>query len=253
MGIPRRQQRLTKKQRRQLRQEGVLDDQNNINIGNFSLSNNVRPLTENQGIAFDSWDEGYDVFLHGLPGTGKTFMALYFALKAVMNPNTPQRKVYIVRSTVATRNQGFMPGNQKQKEAVYEEPYPPICGDLFGRGDAYNILKQKDLVEFRSTSFLRGVTFDNSVIVVDEVQNLSDGECHTIMTRVGENTRIIFSGDLKQDDLTSERFNEKSGLADFMKIIRRMKEFDFIEFEEDDIVRSEKVKSYIIERDKLGL
>ena len=253
MGLPRRQQRLTKKKRRQLRQEGVLDDQNNINIGNFSLSNSIRPITNNQRIAFESWDEGYNMFLHGLPGTGKTFMALYFALNAVMDPDTPQRKVYIVRSTVATRNQGFMPGNQKQKEAVYEEPYPPICGELFERGDAYNILKQKDLVEFRSTSFLRGVTFDNAVVVVDEVQNLSDGECHTIMTRPGENTRIIFSGDLKQDDLTSERFCEKSGLADFMRIIRDMREFDFVEFEADDIIRSSLVKSYIIARDGLGL
>lgn len=248
--MPETQRRLTKRQKRILRQQGVLDDENNVN---FSIRRDVQPMTENQGIAFESWEDGYNVFLHGMAGTGKTFLALFFALSEVLNKKSPQKKVFIIRSTVSTRNQGFLPGTQKQKEAAYEEPYPPICQNLFERADAYAILKQKDLIEFRSTSFLRGVTFDDCVIVVDEVQNMSDGELHTIMTRVGENSRIIFSGDIKQDDLTSERFNEKSGLASFMRIINNMKEFDFVEFYADDIVRSDIVKSYIIERDRLGL
>lgn len=248
--MPETQRRLTKRQKRILKQQGILDDNNDVIM---SIRKDIAPMTENQGIAFDSWNEGYNVFLHGMAGTGKTFLALYFALSQVLNSKTPQKKVFIIRSTVSSRNQGFLPGTQKQKEAAFEEPYPPICQHLFKRGDAYGVLKQKDLIEFRSTSFLRGVTFDDCVIVVDEVQNMSDGELHTIMTRVGENARIIFSGDIKQDDLTSERFNEKSGLASFMRIINNMKEFDFIEFYADDIVRSDLVKSYIIERDRLGL
>jgi phosphate starvation-inducible protein PhoH len=244
------QRRMTKREKRVLKQQGVLDENANLN---FTVRKDISPKTENQAIAFGSWKSGYNVFLHGIAGTGKTFLALYFAFHEVFKRDTDYKKVYIIRSTVSTRNQGFMPGSQKQKEAVYEEPYPPICADIFGRDDAYHVLKQKNKVEFRSTSFLRGVTFDNCIIVVDEVQNLSDGELHTIMTRVGENTRIIFAGDIKQDDLTSERFNEKSGIASFMRIINNMDEFDFIEFYADDIVRSKLVKSYIIERDRLGL
>ena len=136
---------------------------------------------------------------------------------------------------------------------VYEGPYYDICSKIFNRGDAYEILKQKNNVEFISTSFLRGSTFDDCIIVVDEMQNMNDQELHTIMTRVGENCKIIFAGDIKQDDLTSERKKEFSGLNTFMKIIDKMRQFDFVEFVANDIVRSSLVKSYIIERDKQGL
>lgn len=246
------QQRLTKRQKRILKQQGILEDGNQLSA-NFSVDKDIKPMTANQARAFDAWNEDYNLMLHGIAGTGKTFLALYFAFTSLFEKNGLHKKVYIVRSTVSTRDQGFQPGTKAQKEAVYEEPYPPICDKLFGRGNAYSILKQKNMVEFRSTSFLRGVTFDDCVIVVDEMQNMSDGELHTIMTRVGQNCKIIFAGDIKQDDLTSKRFNEQSGVADFMRIINTMKEFEFVEFFVDDIVRSDLVKSYIIARDKLGL
>jgi predicted ribonuclease YlaK len=246
------QRRLTKRQKRILKQQGILEDGNQLSAA-FSMVEKIEPMTENQAKAFDSWDDGYNLMLHGIAGTGKTFLALYFALSEVFNRKTPYNKVWIVRSTVSSRDQGFMPGTKAQKEAVYEEPYPPICEKFFGRKDAYSILKQKDLIEFRSTSFLRGVTFDDCIIIVDEMQNMNDGELHTIMTRVGQNCKIIFAGDIKQDDLTSKRFNEQSGIADFMKIIRSMPEFKFTEFFIDDIVRSDLVKSYIIARDRMGL
>jgi phosphate starvation-inducible protein PhoH len=245
------QQRLTKKQKRVLRQQGVLDNEGFTS--HFSVSKNIKPMTTTQEHAFESWAYGNHLMLHGIAGTGKTFLALYFALSDVMSNKNEREKVFIVRSTVPSRDQGFLPGSQRQKEAVYEEPYFDIATKLFGRGDAYQILKQKQIVQFASTSYLRGCTFENCIIVVDEVQNMSDQELHTIMTRVGENSRIIFCGDVKQDDLTSERKKEQSGLRDFMRIIERMREFDFVEFHVDDIVRSKLVKSYIIERDKLGL
>lgn len=251
--MPANQQRLTKKQRRRLRQEGVLDSDNNVSASGFKISSNIRPMTGNQEAAFESWDQGYHLMLHGIAGTGKTFLGLYFALSDISKNSNGREKVFIVRSTVPSRDQGFLPGNQRQKEAVYEEPYYDITTKLYQRGDAYQILKQKQMVQFASTSYLRGCTFENCVIVVDEVQNMSDQELHTIMTRVGENSRIIFCGDVKQDDLTSERKKEQSGLRTFMRVISRMQEFDFIEFQIDDIVRSRLVKSYIIERDKLGL
>ena len=245
------QQRLTKKQKRVQRQMG--DDVENPRQQQFTMKGDVQPMTDNQRVAFDFWDDGYNLMLHGIAGTGKTFLGLYFALKEVVKPNSQYKKVYIVRSTVSTRDQGFLPGSLKEKAKVFESPYVPICTKLFGRGDAYEILKGKGFVEFITTSYLRGETFDDCILLVDEVQNMGDGELHTVMTRVGENCRIIFCGDVKQDDLTSERKKELSGLRDFMKIIERMKEFEFVDFQVEDIVRSKLVKSYIIERDRLGL
>ena len=242
------EKRLTKRQKRVLKQQGILTEDNNIS-SSFSIDKGIKPLTENQRIAFESWEDGDNLMMHGIAGTGKTFLGLHFALSEVMKSNSPYKKVFIIRSTVPTRDQGFMPGTQKQKEAVYEEPYYEIATKLFGRGDAYQILKQKALVHFASTSYLRGCTFEDCIIVVDEVQNMSDGELHTVMTRVGENSKIIFCGDVKQDDLTSERKKEMSGLRNFMRVINRMKEFSFVEFQIEDIVRSKLVKSYIIQRD----
>lgn len=246
------QQRLTKKQKRLQRQQGddfALEQRQQ----SFTMSGEIRPMTDNQRIAFEHWDDGYNLMLHGIAGTGKTFLGLYFALKEVVKPNSQYNKVYIVRSTVSTRDQGFLPGSLKEKAKVFESPYVPICTKLYGRGDAYEILKGKGYIEFITTSYLRGETFDNCILLVDEVQNMGDGELHTVMTRVGENCRIIFCGDVKQDDLTSERKKELSGLRDFMKILHRMKEFEFVDFQVEDIVRSALVRSYIIERNKLGL
>lgn len=250
--MPLHQQRVTKKQKRTQRQQG---DEHAVNDQRqqFTMKDDVAPMTDNQRVAFDFWDDGYSLMLHGIAGTGKTFLGLYFALKEVVKPNSQYKKVYIIRSTVSTRDQGFLPGSLKDKAKVFESPYVPICTKLYGRGDAYEILKGKGYVEFITTSYLRGETFDDCILLVDEVQNMGDGELHTVMTRVGENCRIIFCGDVKQDDLTSERKKELSGLRDFMKIITRMREFEFVDFQVEDIVRSKLVKSYIIERDRLGL
>lgn len=250
--MPANQKRLTKKQRRILKQQGILGENNVLSIS-FGVDHSIKPMTQNQRVSFEAWRDGYNLMLHGIAGTGKTFLGLFFAFKEVTQHNPNYKKVYIIRSTVPTRNQGFLPGSQRQKEAVYEEPYQEITHKIFNRADAYEILKQKGLLEFRSTSFLRGVTLDDCIIVVDEVQNMSDGELHTIMTRVGENSKIIFCGDIKQDDLTSERYNEESGLKDFLRVIASMNAFKFVEFQIEDIVRSRLVKSYIIARDKLGL
>lgn len=245
--------RLTKRQKRILRQEGVLDQEANINAKGFSIDKSIRPMTKNQELAFDAWEDDFNIMLHGIAGTGKTFLALLFALTSVMDAKMTYTKTFIIRSTVPSRDMGFLPGNQKEKMAVYEAPYVSIATKLFGRGDAYAVLKQKNLIEFISSSFLRGETFDDCILIVDECQNMSDQELHTIMTRVGNNCKIIFCGDVKQDDLTSERKKEVSGLRTFMPIIKNMREFEFVEFVADDIVRSDLVKSYIIERDRLGL
>jgi phosphate starvation-inducible protein PhoH len=205
----------------------------------------VRPKTDNQSLVFSSWRAGKTPFMHGLPGTGKTFVALYLALKAVLVDKT-HRKVIIVRSTVPTRDIGHLPGSAAEKVKAYEQPYMLIATELFGRADAYEILKTKKLVEFIPTSFIRGVTLNDCIIVVDETQNMGYQEVRSVFTRVGENSRMIYCADKSQDDLTSVRFKEESGIEQFMRIMRKIDEVSFVEFGVDDILRNDIIKKFII-------
>lgn len=209
----------------------------------------IAPLTQNQQKVFESYYQNRHLFLHGVPGSGKTFLGMYLALDDLINKKCDQHKLMIVRSLVSSREIGFLPGTQKEKGAPYEMPYQAICNELFNRGDSYEILKRHGMLEFLSTSFNRGITINNAIVLVDEVQNMSAQELHTIITRVGRDCRIIFCGDIRQNDLNHKR--EFSGLSDFMKIIKTMNMFDFIEFEVADIVRDNLVKQYIISRLKL--
>jgi phosphate starvation-inducible protein PhoH len=204
----------------------------------------IKALTETQEDVFESWSDDYNLMLHGVAGTGKTFLALYLAFKTILE-NEIYNKVYIVRSSVPSRDLGFLPGTAKEKMAEYEAPYKSNINDLWGRGDAYDILKTKGTLEFISTSFLRGITLNNCIIIVDEIQNMKFEELDTVITRVGKNVKIICSGDYRQTDLKS---NERSGLQKFLNIIDEMEEFSFIEFEAKDIVRSGLVKSYILKK-----
>jgi phosphate starvation-inducible protein PhoH len=243
------EERLTRKQRRLLRQNklGELDSPKL----EFEMKK-IEPLTENQKLSFENFERGKNLMLHGIAGTGKSFISLYLALREIMdNKNSQYKKIVIVRSVVPTRDMGFLPGSNKEKAKVYEAPYYAICTELFGRGDAYDILKQRNMVDFISTSFIRGLTLNNCIIVVDEIANMTLHELDSIITRVGKNCRIIFSGDFRQSDFTKE--HEKNGLTEFMKIINHMKSFTFIDFKQDDIVRSGLVREYIIQKDKLGI
>lgn len=218
----------------------------------FGLSK-ISPLTSTQSEVFDAFKDNQNLMLHGVAGTGKTFLSLYLALNDILQGVDQKKKVIIVRSVVPTRDMGFLPGNQKEKARAYESPYYSICNELFGRGDAYETLKSKGIIDFITTSFVRGITLDNCIVVVDEAQNMASMELHSVMTRIGQNCKVIFCGDTRQDDLTSERKKEESGLSQFMRILKRMNSFDFIEFGEEDIVRSDLVKEYIITRNRLGL
>ena len=189
--------------------------------------------------------------LHGIAGTGKSFLSLYFALNQVLSDNSPYKKIVIVRSVVPTRDMGHLPGNDKQKTKVYEAPYYAICSELFGRGDAYEYLKSKNIIDFISTSFIRGITLNDCIVIVDEIANCSGHELDSVITRIGKNCRIMFCGDFRQSDFTRE--NEKMGLKNFINIVKRMKQFEFIDFQREDIVRSSIVKSYIIEKDRLDI
>lgn len=200
--------------------------------------------TYNQKKFFSMYPNFQVMSLTGYAGTGKTYIALGQALADVQSGKF--NEVMIVRSAVPSRDMGFMPGNKKEKMGEYETPYIIICNKLYGRGDAYNVLKQKNHLKFESSSFLRGVTFENMVLVIDEAQNMGYQELYTILTRIGENCKVIMCGDTRQDDLTNERFKEKSGYDLMLKKLEMVPSCARIEFNEEDIVRSGFVKEFIL-------
>jgi phosphate starvation-inducible protein PhoH and related proteins len=205
----------------------------------------IRPLTENQAIFFDEWEDCHSVAAVGSPGTGKTFLGMYLALQAVKAGN--QKKVIVVRSAVATRDQGFLPGSLAEKEEVYKLPYRQIVNELYESGTAWDSLTKSPIptIEFMTTSFIRGITIDDAVIIFDEIQNATNHEIFSTLTRLGKNSRVIVIGDTKQCDLTKK--HGETGIYDLMKVIQAMQDdFGFVEFTRDDIVRSGFVKKLII-------
>ena len=217
----------------------------------------VEPLTDNQEEFFKSYKLDKNIVAYGCAGTGKTFIALYNALREVLNEKSPYEKIYIVRSLVATREIGFLPGDHEDKSSLYQIPYKNMVKYMFEMPDdsafemLYGNLKTQGTISFWSTSFIRGTTLDNAIIIVDEFQNLNFHELDSIITRVGENSKIMFCGDATQSDLL--KTNEKNGIIDFMKVLRIMPSVDTIEFGVDDIVRSGLVKEYLLAKMEVGV
>ena len=216
----------------------------------------IEPLTPAQDKVFADWANDKNLYLYGAAGTGKTFVALYLALRAVFDDHTPYDKIYIVRSLVATREIGFLPGDHEDKSFLYQIPYKQMVQYMFEMPDddsfenLYNNLKVQDTISFWSTSFIRGTTLDRSIVIVDECQNLNFHELDSIMTRVGEDTKIMFCGDALQSDLV--KTNERNGVYNFLGIIRNMEEFGVTEFGIPDIVRSGLIRSYLIAKINAG-
>ena len=217
----------------------------------------ISPLTENQELMFKEWEAQKNLFVYGSAGTGKTFIALYLALRDVLSEDSLYDKVYIVRSLVATREIGFLPGDHEDKSSLYQIPYKNMVKHMFEMPDdpsfemLYANLKAQETISFWSTSFLRGTTLDNAIVIVDECQNLNFHELDSLITRIGQDSKVIFAGDVAQTDL--QKTAEKDGILDFQRILQEMDEFSLIEFGIDDIVRSGLVKSYIINKINLGL
>ena len=224
---------------------------------NAELMREIEPLTDNQENLYRCYKNNQNIVAYGCAGTGKTFITLYNALVDVLNPSTPYEKIYIVRSLVATREIGFLPGDHEDKSLLYQIPYKNMVKYMFElESDSdfemlYGNLKTQGTISFWSTSFLRGTTLDNAIIIVDEFQNLNYHELDSIITRSGENTKICFCGDASQSDLT--KTNERNGIMDFTKILRIMPSFDFIEFGMEDIVRSGLCKEYIMAKHSMGM
>ena len=224
---------------------------------NTDLMRDIEPLTDNQQILFNAYAENKNLVAYGCAGTGKTFITLYNALRDVLDQNTPYEKIYIVRSLVATREIGFLPGDHEDKSYLYQIPYKDMVKYMFELPTEadfemlYGNLKSQGTVDFLSTSFIRGTTFDKAIILVDEFQNLNYHELDSIMTRVGADSKIMFCGDATQTDLV--KTNEKNGIIDFMKILRIMSSMDIIEFGVEDIVRSGLVKEYLLAKLEIGV
>ncbi|QDJ96373.1 phosphate starvation-inducible protein [Xanthomonas phage Xoo-sp13] len=192
------------------------------------------------------------IVANGFPGTGKTYVSLWLALNGILNPEAPQDHIIIVRSAVPARDIGFLPGTQEEKMAPFEVAYKDIIHDLIGRPTSYEDMVEAGKIKFMPTSFLRGLTWDNAIVVVDEIQNMSWQEIHTIMTRVGKNTRLLVCGDKSQNDLADKR-SEDSGFDSFLRVANNMKNFEVITFTKEEIVRSGFVKEWIIAKEDLGL
>jgi len=204
---------------------------------------NIKPLTPTQDEMFHAWFQGDNICAHGSAGTGKTFLALYLALLEILETRD-QSKIILIRSAVPTREIGHLPGTLEEKTALYELPYHDICWELVGRKSTYQDMKDAGLIEFMTTSFIRGLTWDNAIVIVDEGENMTFHEINSIMTRLGENSRVIFTGDIIQTDLDGRR-NGTCGMKQFLDVIDNMREFSLVEFSVSDIVRSNFVKAWI--------
>ena len=224
---------------------------------NTDMMRDIEPLTPNQQILFNAYAENKNLVAYGCAGTGKTFITLYNALRDVLDQETPYEKVYIIRSLIPTREIGFLPGDHEDKSTLYQLPYKAMVKYMFEMPTEadfemlYGNLKSQDTIGFWSTSFIRGTTFDKAIIIVDEFQNLNFHELDSIITRVGEDTKIMFCGDATQSDRTRDR--ERNGIIDIMRILQQMESFSCIEFGLEDIVRSGLCKEYLTTKHAMSM
>lgn len=208
----------------------------------------IKPLTPHQDELFHAFYNHDHICAIGTAGTGKTFLGFFLALNEVLDPRAPQNKIIVVRSVVPTRDVGFLPGDLHEKVSVYESPYKDICAELIGRASTYDDMKEAGLITFMPTSFVRGLTWDNAIVIVDECQNMTFHEINSIVTRLGQSSRIIFTGDTTQTDLRPV----ECGMERFLKVVKNIDSFAKVEFNRHDIVRSDVVRSWIIATEQVA-
>lgn len=208
----------------------------------------IRPITDSQIEAYEQWDKGRNLILSGAAGSGKTFIALYLALQELIKNR--KKRLVILRSVVPTRDIGFLPGTQEEKEAAYLTPYIGVISEIFKNNPTlFTSFLKSGTVEFLTTSYIRGITLKDAIVVVDEFQNCNFHELDSIITRIGKGSRVIFSGDYYQSDFTNRK--EKEGIGEFLKIIESLKHFKKIDFTWKDCVRSGMVRDYLMTKEKM--
>lgn len=212
----------------------------------------IKAITPPQEDMIHSYINNYDVCAYGSAGTGKTLIALYLAFLDILDENKPYNKLIIVRSIVSTRDPGHLPGTLEEKAAPHEATYPPLFRKLFGKASTYKDMKSSGLVEFHTTSFVRGLTWDDAVVIFDESANTNLEEFDSVMTRMGKNTRVLVLGDIKQNDLANST-REKSGFAESLRVMEAIDNFSMVRFVSQDVVRSGFVKAWIQAREALGI
>lgn len=211
----------------------------------------IDPITIAQEKVFKYYEDGQNLILTGSAGTGKTFLALYLALEDVLDKSTEYDNIILVRSVVPTRDIGFLPGSEDDKKEAYTAPYRAICQELFETNDAWMKLQETNIISFETTSFIRGTTFNNSIIIIDEMQNLTGHELDSVITRVGTDCKFIACGDYYQSDFDKDK--DKKGILKFLEVIGHMKDFEVVEFTWKDIVRSGLVRDYIMTKEMLNI
>lgn len=212
-----------------------------------------QPITKTQEKLFETFEEfpNKSMFLYGSPGTGKTFLATYLALQQILDNTTGFDKILYIRNPVQTgENIGFTPGTPEEKISLYEQPYASIFEEMFGWENSWQNCKKLGIVEFCIPNFLRGTTFKNTIVIVDECQSMSFHTINTIVTRIGQDSKIILCGDESQNDLIGNKYKNyeiSSGFNKTLNIVKKITQhFSIIEFKTNDVIRSELVKDWII-------
>lgn len=213
----------------------------------------IVPLTDRQDDAFRSWYQRADshLALLGSAGVGKTLLACYLGINEVLNPKTPQKQLIIVRAANATKEIGFLPGTKEEKEEIFQLPYFDVFRFLFNRAATYRDMCDAGVIKFTTTSHIRGLTFENAIVIFDEIQSASRHDIDSLATRLGDDSRLIMIGDGYQNDLHSKRGTEVSGFDYAVGMMHKIDDFDVIQFTHDDIVRSGFVKKWIIESERI--
>jgi phosphate starvation-inducible PhoH-like protein len=198
----------------------------------------VKPLNYIQEQYLDAIKQNDVVFGVGSAGTGKTYIAASYAAGELFHRRV--NKIILTRPNIETgRGLGFLPGELDEKYAPYLEPFDNVFQRSLGKGFYEYALKNKD-IEPRPIGFMRGATFDNAIVLVDEAQNLTKTELKMLLSRVGKNCKVILSGDPDQRDISN------SGLEDAIKRLEQIEGVEVVRFLEQDIVRSRMCKQIII-------
>jgi phosphate starvation-inducible PhoH-like protein len=198
----------------------------------------VKPLNFIQGEYLRAIQTNQIIFGVGSAGTGKTYVAATYAAGELFHRRI--QKIIVTRPNVETgRGLGFLPGTLEEKYAPYLEPFDNVFTRCLGKGFYEYALKAKD-IEPRPLGFMRGSTFDNCIVLLDEAQNATREEMKMLLSRIGKNCKMIISGDVDQSDIPD------SGLSDAINRLDHIPDIEVVRFLDDDIVRSKMCKQIIL-------